>query len=597
MIDDRQRTRGTVGPTREAPRPAAATASAAGPLLLLHVAFLLTLWPALIVLITTTGLILDRSWLAASVPAAAGIAVLAGDRLFRDEGLPRRRRLIGLALAGAVAVAAFAFAGRFYDQSWDGQWYQQTAVLELARGWNPVAPLLGGEARLMEPGADTRLWLSHYPKTSWLLGAAIFELTGNVEAAKGWDFILLAVAGLLAAYAFMAVARLPRTTAGLLAAATALNPVVIYQSLSSYVDGLLASLLTATLVVLVLLLLRPRPAIVLLASAVVILLINVKFTGAVLAALLLLAWGVAALVRFGLAGGIVRSLPLAAAALLGLLYVGASSYVPNTLLHGHPFHPLMGADPVDIITKNTPAAFRELDRVSALAASVFARSDIGFAGYTFQWPFTPPDPAELDELIWSDPRMGGWGAMFGGLVVLGGLTLPAALAWCRRDPVALGLVGLAGLVLATVLVHPAPWWARYVPQLWLVPILLFAVWFRFDHRPARWLGLACVLFALVNSGLVIARYYPNHAVISRGVTESLARLAATDDRHAIYFADLGAIAHRFRTAGIHFERVAEEAELPCAEPERWERNGNVQICRIGAEEPAPEPLAAAPASR
>src|SRR5512134_3888659 len=65
-------------------------------------------------------------------------AVLAGDHLARREGLAGRPRLLAALGAMGLVVGGALLAAAFFDLSWDGQWYHQTAVYEMAEGWNPV---------------------------------------------------------------------------------------------------------------------------------------------------------------------------------------------------------------------------------------------------------------------------------------------------------------------------------------------------------------------------------------------------------------------------------------------------------------------------
>src|ERR1700761_9181052 len=69
-------------------------------------------------------------------PAAFIFALIVGAWLEpKAPGKPSRRWLpclLALAIVGiSVAVSAF-----YYDLSWDGQWYHQTAIIRIAKDWN-----------------------------------------------------------------------------------------------------------------------------------------------------------------------------------------------------------------------------------------------------------------------------------------------------------------------------------------------------------------------------------------------------------------------------------------------------------------------------
>ena len=208
-----------------------------------------------------------------------------------------------------------------------------------------------------------------------------------------------------------------------------------------------------------------------------VLLAGIKFTSAVMAAGLACAAPI--LLRAGgLRGPCWRKLILSSVSALGVavFLAGVNPYVSNMLRHGHPFHPLMGKDRIDIIGKHADSAFLERDRFSKLFLSTFSRSHNRLpafnAGPTIA--LKAPFSVSLGELetfyAKTDVRVGGFGPLFSGVVVVAFLTV--ALVLLRHGPAPLGGVLAIGLVIfSSAMILPEPWWARYVPQLWLLPVL------------------------------------------------------------------------------------------------------------------------------
>ena len=60
------------------------------------------------------------------------------DSAARREGLPGLRRLIPAASTLIISALALFLAAAFYDMTWDSLWHQQTAVFQMAQGWNPL---------------------------------------------------------------------------------------------------------------------------------------------------------------------------------------------------------------------------------------------------------------------------------------------------------------------------------------------------------------------------------------------------------------------------------------------------------------------------
>ena len=274
----------------------------------------------------------------------------------------------GLAAPCIFLLAAGAVSCYVWDVSTDGLAYHQAAVMYQLAGWNPLKSNV--------PDSMVSLWINSYPRASWLVGAGLSSLFASIEAMKAQNLIFLFVSGVLA---FCAIRRLlPELDfkkALLIAVVVSLNPVVVCQILTSYLDGLLASQITC-LVALAFLSFSKQGV-----SAIYGLLflipytLNLKFTAlpylAVLwiALLVLLIW----LRR----GDAVRFLavPALIACLIGVCLLGFRPYVINLVEHGHPFYPLMGMNKVSDIEINLPTGLVDTGFGYRLLSGIFAIPD------------------------------------------------------------------------------------------------------------------------------------------------------------------------------------------------------------------------------
>ncbi len=84
------------------------------------------------------SLLAGRFGIAAAAPVALVLALLLGDRLARRVGLTGRARLWPAGLALGVLAGSLAISAWYFDLSWDGEWYHQTAIYAIARDWNPL---------------------------------------------------------------------------------------------------------------------------------------------------------------------------------------------------------------------------------------------------------------------------------------------------------------------------------------------------------------------------------------------------------------------------------------------------------------------------
>jgi hypothetical protein len=469
--------------------------------------------------------VLGWLWLAAGGtigPALAPVAALAALAL-AGRRWPVALGFLGV-LGGSLLVAAL-----FYDVSWDGQAYHQEAVLALAQGWNPLR-----EGHLPAARFDN-LWINHYPKAAWLIEAALLRATGQLEAVKGLTLMLGAAAGLLS-YTVLR-ARAPRWLALAAALVLAGHPVLLAQGWSFYVDGMLAALLTALLVLAVL----PREPLVRAAEvAALVLVINLKFTGLVYAAVIVLAHTLL----------VARQWRWAVPALLaGTLVLGFDPYVRNTLERGHPFYPIAGPRPVDLLTPHQSPSLLRQPRPVRLALSIFARSSEGSRAPELKAPWSVRAD-ELEAMSYEDTRIGGFGPLFAAALLAALLLLPAL-----RPSRPVLVVGAA--VLASTLINPGLWWARYVPQLWLVPAGLLAL-AAAAPAPGRWLRagrVALLALLLANQGLVLGAQIDRHQDLSRAIDEQLVvlRRASVAGPLSVSFKSFDALAARLRAQGVPFQ--------------------------------------------
>ncbi len=425
-------------------------------------------------------------------------------------------RVAAVAIAcGAIALSVVV-ATLTTDRSWDGNTYHKLAVGALRAGWNPVwAPVEdwagsadGGSFAVLLESDPEGLWIDAYPKATWLFGASLAQVTGSIESGKAFTLLMM-IALFLVATGYLAT-RMRLWSAVLIGAVAAANPIAVTQVFTYYNDGLMG---TVVLIAVVLLstLVDPgwdpplwwrRASPVALVSTVVVL-ANVKFTGLVHAGILglvFLAWlcvrlranrrAVWALAGTGLAGGAIA-----------LVVVGASSYLRNLVTEGNPLHPLFGRGTVDILTHFTPVSFVGRDPVSRFAISVLSTASNSVPPVAdLKVPFTFTG-GELHLFRSLDVRIGGWGVLFGGVLIVSvllGVYLLIRFARTHRRHLHVFLLPIAAMAIGVVAVDGS-WWARYTPHLVVVSLVVLVA---LAVSRARALCLALSVLVLANSALI-----------------------------------------------------------------------------------------------
>jgi hypothetical protein len=558
--------------------------------------------PCATLLLTAIAFSLGGRISPAIVPAAAGAGLLYSVYLARQLGLaqPVRAGLLAQATCLALLALSAALSATVPDSSADGQVYHQYAVYQLGRGWNPF----------FHTDIDS-LWCRHYSKGPWLYAAALYALSGLLETGKAFNLLLVAASGLVVAGALTFGGLLSHRRAAILGVLAAGNPVAICQSMTFYVDGQLASLFTALAGALLLAVARPGRLTCGLLAPSILLLVNAKFTGLVYAIVLLCVAAGALWWRYrsrpllrGFAG------PVSTALALGVLLVGFNPYVTNTIERGHPLyplagverHPIPGVEKFEVLAQHRPPSIATAgNRLGRLAYSLAAAADFAMVPNAQgvrervtrrKIPFTT-SATELRFYGNADVRLAGWGPLFSGILLL----TAAALAYLWRSRrVARWFLGISsGAVLGTVLLNSECWWARYVPQLWLLPLVALGALLALRAPPRGIRSLAGLLLVASALNTALLAYALASCVTEerRDVERFLSQLRATASE--VVLSGWIAPQVRLQERGVRVRRVTSRDRLPCADPQvvPW-TEGETYYC-ISQPTPVLQPAAPGPA--
>lgn len=506
-------------------------------------------------------------WLAAGL--AAGVAWIAA-KMVQAE---RPGRLFAEAMLASCLcfVACFFISGYFYDLSYDGQAYHQESIIHLDNGWNPVY-----DEPLHVPTGHS-LWMNHYARASELAAAVLFKATGLLEHSKAINGLTIISSFFLSLSALLTLRPAHTFKAVLVALLLAFNPVSVYQAFSYYVDGLLSSMLLCMIALGYLIFARPGWLPLAVYTSAMIFTINIKFTALAYAGLLTIGLLIALymseqfgrlkqLFKIGAIGGLV-----------GVLLIGYNPYVTNTLTKGHPFYPLAGEEALDVVKNFTPRNLERMNRVEQLGASYFAvttGNSTEKMPTRIKLPFTFSEK-ELVALGDPDVAVSGFGPLFSGILLLSLVVL--VLAFRYRTGATLAALGLIAIIAGSVLVNPAAWWARYVPQLWIIPLI--CLWLGFSLQGRRLLNGASWALAVavaVNTMLVGGTYTYHQWEWNQTLREELATVQAAAAKGPVRteFTYSWANRERFEELGIAFK---EERDLTCDEKLTLTKSGT-SVC-------------------
>ena len=429
-----------------------------------------------------------------------------------------------LVLGLGILALSLLLAGYVDDWSWDGNSYHKGIAGALSMGWDPLKESYYDFARPYPFLAHcTETWYDSYPKASELFAACVHVLTGNIEAGKGFN--LLAMAGtFFLAWGMLACTRLfQHWQAAVCAGLSVLTPVSTSQIFTFYNDGLLADMLLLCLIGLLYLTFYPGGTLTPLAGYLVLVSIsvgfNVKFSSVLFFAILCLTffgyWTAAELRRGGISQA-VRALRgrfclLAASVLSGVLFLGSTAYVTNTLRYHNPVYTMIGPGSTEIITSQVPTVFQPMSHPVRFFASLFSRTNASLEIGAVEWklPFTF-STTELYSAPSCDVRTAGWGVLFSGIFLIAAAVILLSLRRCRRSrPEVFRLTAVLSAMLGlSVLFIPGLCWARYFTALFYVPVAALLLLFAWWNREGGKGRLAC---ALVLTALLCANMAPDGA--------------------------------------------------------------------------------------
>lgn len=489
--------------------------------------------------------------------------------------------ILGNILGIILVVIAIILSEQFYDFAWDSNWYHKTALGCLKLGWNPLYQNFYDFVQKTDMSVEclksAEVWAQHYCKASWIVGANIYALTGNVETAKSVNllmaFILFGIA-----YHYLYSTRFTSIQAFIIAILLVFNPITCSQIFTLYVDNLLMTNLFAIIIVLIGISdikyrLNSFYKYFLLALL-VIFCINIKFTGLAYAGIFCLLffciWCMRAKIERKLVMVFTKNIIFYfVVCSIAVFIVGASSYLTNFIHEGHPLYPLAGDGKIDIMTFNEPDIFKEKTTLEKLFISVFGETS-NYLGYTFEEPKTLFSVSQ-DEITncGYDTRIGGFGPLFGGILVVSLIVFSIALIILFRINKYWFIIMLSTFLTIFLMLSliTESWWARYSPHLYIIPILSIALLFIGYNKTIK-LGKAGCFFVsifLVISMILNASYFTKYLIDCNAKTnivkEELKELAESTVAKKIYITytngTLAGIEFNLRDYAVNYQVVEE----------------------------------------
>jgi hypothetical protein len=374
----------------------------------------------------------------------------------------------------------------------------------------------------------------------------------------------------MASLFFLCLSLLLNTNIGfgksiLLSLLITLNPVSVVQALTFYVDGLVASSFTLTLVFYCLALQHkiPRWLFVVDLLCIFSLGMNVKFTGTIYLGIIITG-AILLIYLIKNANFVIIFKSTIISLIVAVFVVGAAPYVTNTLSYGNPLYPTLGKSNFDmgfVMGGQMPSNLKSLSRIEKLFVSIFSKSQNIYADnimdpLKFPWTITK---SELATFSVPDTRIGGWGPFFGLALIIsfvvGWYMLRSRSAMNYYWGVTLGLI------LVTVLINPEAWWARYTPQIWLIPVLTLVYYWLLNIKKGKIFANILAGVLLLNVFLVLGVNLHSNITSSRYMHRQLQLIQKKDKMIYVFFGPLDATETTLNHYHIRYEVVDNPKQL------------------------------------
>jgi hypothetical protein len=469
-----------------------------------------------------------------------------------------------------VAFSVFALLNsEIYEASWDGETYHAEAIVQLTNGWNPFRQAPPGEAVFPT-------YLSFFPKGPWIWAAALYKFSGSFESGKAFHLTLILTCFLFSFGALDSLQKISRRWILWLSLLMAINPVSASQMFTYYVDGQLSSLLVIATGLFILMDRRPDRILTVALAMVVILTINVKLTGALYIAIMAAGYAIWYLGakrerRFELAFWLIG------AGLVGGILVGFNPYITQFfdkfITTGNPFDPYANWRSVIVVESDTifPSHMGHIER---LLVSIFSKSEIT-PSIRLKVPFTFSSE-EIESFGFPDVRIGGLGPLFGGALLLS-LAVLGLLFWKYRGQLqeTVGLFVVTGLIVLSALSFSEAWWARFAPQIWMLPVAVTVMGILIIHTGGKQAALihALLISLSVNSMLICLPYLLSTYRQHLRTADQLAVFKSQTEPVPVTLNNFAGIRYRFQREGV---RYVEVESLPCA------KDKQMRVARTGA---------------
>ena len=420
-------------------------------------------------------------------------------------------------IACIITILLLTLSFSIYDYSYDGQWYHSGTILKLSEGWNPVFQ----HDIKVHHSAD--LWINHYSRGMETVSACIVSTFNNLEIGKAINLFFLASTIFYILFFLNNFLLETKTLTKLwLTLVIVLNPVVICQMFTFYIDY---SLYSVILILAILLYSINKndykeKNISLISICLILYFVpSIKFNIMFWVVMFMIGYTVYIWLNTKHIPKYIYTFILCGS--LGVIIGAYNPYITNIIYHNNPFYPLMGDNNVDIMSIQLPPLYKEGNTITNILHSL-----IGNPANSFDTTNISVLSLSLENIKASgevDARIGGFGIFFFEATII----LIALLSFAKGEKKKIVLLSLF-ILFISLFVLPSGWWARYVVYFYLFPIIILIYLFKCKNSKfinvMRYLPISLLTINIVISLAVVLAFGLSYRIKMSNTLEILSKL-------------------------------------------------------------------------
>ncbi|MCI8331059.1 MAG: hypothetical protein HFE04_03035 [Bacilli bacterium] len=494
------------------------------------------------IVITSTLLLLKISITKINLALAIIITIIIYIKVMTKEKYEKQDKIKNIIIFTLIIVTSIAISGQIYDTTYDSNTYHKTSIGELKEGWNPIYETI--EEHNKSKKNETKLtntyeiWNNHYAKSYDYYAANIYTVTGNIETGKS-IYPITIIATFLICFTYLNI-KYQKKISAVLSLLISLNPITLCQLGTFYNDGLLGNYLILMIITLTVLLTQEekinKKYNYALYFITLVILINIKFTGLAYAGIYSMLYYTYILLNKKQRKEHIKAITTIGitSLIVGIMVVGLSTYPKNLKNNSHPFYPIYGENSIDIMEGNTPNEIKNKNRFERFLIANFSETHNSMEldyKYKIKIPFTFKIE-ELKYYIGPDVRIGGFGVLFSGILIISILIILKEIKK-QKQKTTIYLMPIIGTIILITILKDA-WWARYIPQLYIIPIIaLILNKNKEETKKQKITNIALIVLLTINTILIAGPATLNIILEKQKVEESFKELKIEKDTKII----------------------------------------------------------------